>query len=293
MGNVNEVQACVVELVAATAAAVLKLDEKLEHIADYYGQRLVDHNKLILDVSDKFDAAIECLGSDMARIAQCGGDLRERQNKFDVRVTNLRTMFEKAGYKEDYIAEVNKLKREVAQHIAFRDESGMYKRMEALEKMIARVANESATRNEYNAQSAANDIMYERLRALENKAKTTVKSFGEQMNENINNAFPPIPPLPQHPRFRMTHPAAEFDCGSTVGYAHWIRIHEMQGKRLEECCCIARGWWLDERDKYGISSQVSEHNESLRVANLWRDYLKARMQTSASPNPLGAPPIFT
>lgn len=88
---------------------------------------------------------------------------------------------------------------------------------------------------------------------------------------NRNAPQPPcVPPLPDHPRFRMARDRPQFRRNE-----NWFDIEKMPSSgSIEACCCIARCWWLD--CSHGGSDVV--YCSNLRNACAWRDYYKARVK---------------
>lgn len=81
-----------------------------------------------------------------------------------------------------------------------------------------------------------------------------------------------VPELPKHERFRIKSGNHEFS--SPAGT--WLRIGWMPAELLEDCCCIARCWWLDAASEADKSRLLEEYHRCNSNAAAWRDYYNER-----------------
>ncbi len=75
-----------------------------------------------------------------------------------------------------------------------------------------------------------------------------------------------VPPLPGHARFVMHKGNPQYQKDPMYGV--WDSIPELKGGALEECCAIARCWWLDE----SRGTQTQETINAAGHAEAWAEY---------------------
>ncbi len=79
-----------------------------------------------------------------------------------------------------------------------------------------------------------------------------------------------VPPLPEHPRFRMEGEQELFCTSSEENLEScWVEINDCAGQLLEECCAIARCWW---HDKFLDSTEYEQENEAEANMEAWHTY---------------------
>lgn len=147
---------------------------------------------------------------------------------------------------------LDRIDAKVAAKEAFEKQvSGLLARVEALEKKVEGISNEFET-------------------CYQKEWKRVQKLFGNTYTCDDPPEPKPVPPLPEHPKFRTKNGIAQFDTAPTA-YGEWVPIFCLIPQQLESCCAIARCWWLDQaRDMPTDNTQACIHAEQ------WRDYYVER-----------------
>lgn len=103
------------------------------------------------------------------------------------------------------------------------------------------------------------------------------KEFPTEKNASAHHAATPIPPLPQHKRFRndpifklCDDQRPQFDISHDQNPC-WVDIERLSPRKLEECCALARVWWINA----ARSTQTDNSQECVNDEK-WSDYLKSR-----------------